>query len=344
MTEALSDVKVTLDVQTPSAPENLGILAIFIKDTETSVKTYTNPDADTLSTDLAGNSTALAAAQGYVAADDHADKLVVIRYKDGEILTAHNTYADVGYEFAVVAGDSAAADAAVLANAFDGEKSRFVVYPVPATTDTVTKADSIASGFRGTSRAIIFAAGTTTNAAYTAAGNLVGTLGNEKVGSITWKFKNLSAVTPTDLNAGQIKQLHQNKIFTYATKAGKAQTTEGFTVSGEFIDELHGDDWVKASVESALQKLLCDSPKLAYDSQGIASINAAITAVLMEANTNGIILTDAETNKGAFEVTTKSRDEVAQSDVATRKYSGASFTYRRAGAIHEVKVTGTVTL
>lgn len=175
-------------------------------------------------------------------------------------------------------------------------------------------------------------------------GALVGALANRTVGSITWKFKTLGGVKPVDLTASQISTLHDNGMFTYVVKAGAAQTSEGLTVSGEYIDNLHGDDWIKVNIESTLQALLNNTAKLTYDTAGINSIEASVTAVLMTATANGIILTNDDTGNGDFEVTTVSRANSDPADIAARKYNGLSFSYVRTGAIHSIKVHGTVTL
>lgn len=341
MADILTDIKVKLDVKQVTAPQNLGILALFIKGTTAGSKTYT--DYEGFAADFASNQPALSAASGYFAQEDHAEELVAITYTDNNLAQAVEDYYSTGYEFAFAVGDDGTA-AATLAGIFDGKAERFSVYPIAATTDNVTAADTIVGKFSGLQRGIIFAAGEDENGAAYAAGALIGALGNETVGSITWKFKTLTGVKPVSLNARQIKALHKDHIFTYVTKAGINQTSEGFTVSGDFIDDLHGDDWVKSSVGEALQNLLSTTNKVSYDAQGIASINAAITGVLMEATENGIILTDSETNKGDYTVTTKSRAETSVKDVSIREYKGASFTYTRSGAIHTVTVTGEVSL
>ena len=43
-------------------------------------------------------------------------------------------------------------------------------------------------------------------------------------------------------------------------------------MSGEFIDALHGDHWVKSNIETNVQRLLSTTDKLTFDSNGIAFI------------------------------------------------------------------------
>ena len=107
---------------------------------------------------------------------------------------------------------------------------------------------------------------------------------------------------------------------------------------------MHGDDWVKASLETELQKLLSNSKKITFDSAGIAQIDATVTAVLTTATNNGIISENPETKAGEFSVYTASRAESSDEDVAQRNYTGLKFSYTRSGAIHTVKVNGQINI
>ena len=125
-------------------------------------------------------------------------------------------------------------------------------------------------------------------------------------------------------------------------RSGINQTSEGTTMGEDFIDALHGDDWIKASIETSLQHLLSSTKKLSFDAAGIATIDAAVTDVLTTATTNGIVLTDPETGAGQFTIKTVSRADTPQEDIASRQYNGLSFSYKRAGAVHSVTVSGEI--
>lgn len=169
----------------------------------------------------------------------------------------------------------------------------------------------------------------------------VGENGNREVGSITWKFKTLIGITPEDLTAAELQDIHDNGGYAYVRKAGQDQTSEGKVVSGEYIDVMHAKDWVKVNAENSLQQLLQAAPKLPYDNRGIAALEGALTNVLTQAFTQGIIA-ETEDGQADFSMNFPSRSEVSPALRADRIYSGATFEFALAGAIHEARIKGTI--
>ena len=351
MNKSLSDVNVILDVLQPAIPENLGKLAVF-------VKSETAPSGDGETPQAASTSASIQAftdveellnkvtnkdvqnlAKGYFNQSNHGEEFYVISYSD--LTAALDGYFGEGWEFATVVGDEA--DSAVLSNYVEGKGTKFAVVGLEATDANVEAAETFNQTYIGNKRTIAFMAGTGDDTKY-AVGALIGKLGNETVGAITWKFKTLNGVKAIDFTKAQIDKLHKNGIFTYVNKAGIDQTSDGITIGGEFIDALHGDDWVKASIENNVQNLLTTSGKVTFDSSGIAQIDGVVTSVLQDATTNGIVLIDAESGQGQYTVTAQSRADTPAEDIAQRHYNGLSFSYTRAGAIHSVTVHGTVSL
>lgn len=363
MSNTLSDITIKLNVETPSVPVNMGNLALFVKGDKQNVEGFNS--YEDLQKVYGSNDLVKQVANGYFSQDDHGNKLFVITYTD--IATAATAFYGEGWEFATVipgvkvvtssAGDQGKekeavtvdttndlADTVALSNFIDGKKERFAVVGLPATNENVEKISDTKKAFGNSPRTIIFVSGTNQAEAEYGIGGLVGAVGNETVGSVTWKFRKIGGVKPVDLTVTQIQKLHENNAFTYVTKAALDQTSEGKTLSGEFIDALHGDDWVKASLETELQKLLSNSKKITFDSAGIAQIDATVTAVLTTATNNGIISENPETKAGEFSVYTASRAESSDEDVAQRNYTGLKFSYTRSGAIHTVKVNGQINI
>lgn len=363
MSNTLSDITVKLNVETPSVPVNMGNLALFVKGDKQNVEGFNS--YEDLQKVYGSNDLVKQVANGYFSQDDHGNKLFVITYTD--VATAATAYYGEGWEFATVipgvkvvapsVGDQGKekeavtvdttndlADTVALSNFIDGKKERFAVVGLPATNENVEKISDTKKAFGNSPRTIIFVSGTNQAEAEYGIGGLVGAVGNETVGDVTWKFRKIGGVKPVDLTVTQIQKLHENNAFTYVTKAALDQTSEGKTLSGEFIDALHGDDWVKASLETELQKLLSNSKKITFDSAGIAQIDATVTAVLTTATNNGIISENPETKAGEFTVSTVSRAESSEEDVAQRNYTGLSFSYTRSGAIHTVRVNGQINI
>lgn len=363
MSNTLSDITVKLNVETPSVPVNMGNLALFVKGDKQNVEGFNS--YEDLQKVYGSNDLVKQVANGYFSQDDHGNKLFVITYTD--VATAATAFYGEGWEFATVipgvkvvtssAGDQGKekeavtvdttndlADTVALSNFIDGKKERFAVVGLPATNENVEKIADTKKAFGNSPRTILFVSGANQAEAEYGIGGLVGAVGNETVGSVTWKFRKIGGVKPVDLTVTQIQKLHESNAFTYVTKAALDQTSEGKTLSGEFIDALHGDDWVKASLETELQKLLSNSKKITFDSAGIAQIDATVTAVLTTATNNGIISENPETKAGEFTVSTVSRAESSEEDVAQRNYTGLSFSYTRSGAIHTVRVNGQINI
>ena len=171
----------------------------------------------------------------------------------------------------------------------------------------------------------------------------VGRCAPELPGSITWKFKTLSGVsvsgyTPTEITA--IKEQHGNVVI---SQGGILHTTEGTVLSGEFIDVIRSQDWVKARIAEGVFRLLATSPKVPYDDRGIAMVLAEVQGVMQQATAQGIIARDADGN-GMWSVTAPKRSEIAANNIANRVLPDVKFEFTLAGAIHSVTVRGVISV
>ncbi|MBG9783586.1 DUF3383 family protein [Shouchella lehensis] len=191
---------------------------------------------------------------------------------------------------------------------------------------------------KGQNRTILFYHPVENEAASAA---LIGSVGSLTVGSVTYKFKKLQGLTPQDFDANDLNQIHDAGALAYVTKAGDPQTSEGKTASGEYIDVLHGKDWIKANMETRIQRVLSTSSKVPYTNDGISLIEVTATDVLNLATENGIIAKDTD-GIAMYTVNALGRDEVNDNDRADRIYKGLSFNFDLAGAIHEVSVRGLI--
>lgn len=171
---------------------------------------------------------------------------------------------------------------------------------------------------------------------------LVGANATLTVGSITWKFKELVGITPELLTSNELSGINRCKAIAYVEVNNRGETSEGWTLSGEYIDVLHGILWVKTNVQGKLENFLQENGKVPYEQRGITQLSGVVTQVLEEAYEQGIILTDPITGKGDYSVDTTSRDEQSQQYISDRHYGGLSFTYHVSGAIHTVTVNGQV--
>ena len=160
-------------------------------------------------------------------------------------------------------------------------------------------------------------------------------------GSITWKFKQLMGVPVADVTTTQINDLHSANVNTFISKLGVAQTSEGYTTQGEYIDIARGADWVEARMSERVHYLLFTNPKVPFDNRGIGMVKGEVEAVLQWATTRGIVAVDNDGN-GMFEVTVPDRADTDPVDRANRILKDVRFEFDLAGAIHEVRIAGVI--
>lgn len=173
---------------------------------------------------------------------------------------------------------------------------------------------------------------------------LVGETAGRTAGSFTYKFKTMKGVVAEDLTDTAISDLHANGAFGYVTKAGDDITTEGISQSGKYVDITDSIDYVIQNIEYRVQKLLNNNAKVAYDDKGIALIEGAVTSALQDAYLNGIIATKEDGVTPDYTVSFAPRSQTTAADRESRVYKYGSFSFALAGAVHEVHVTGEVTV
>ena len=158
-----------------------------------------------------------------------------------------------------------------------------------------------------------------------------------KVGGKTAKFKTIQGVRAAKLSTTELNELHEHKMFTYVEKLGVLQTTEGKVLSGEYIDIVLGEYWIRFKMEEALQRLALVNDKIPYTNTGIGMIVGACEAILNRAVEQGIV------EKGQYKVDYKLREDVPSNDVAARKYDYVVWTAMMQGAIHTGQISGILT-
>jgi hypothetical protein len=171
----------------------------------------------------------------------------------------------------------------------------------------------------------------------------IGRAGAADVGSVTWKFKTLAGLQPLDIDSVELDAIHALGANTYVTKAGDNVTSEGKTVSGEYIDIIHARDYLVYSIQDAIQKRMNAMPKIPYDDSGIAILEGETRTILKRADNQGMIARDAD-GLPIYSTSFKARADVDPVDRAARTYNDGTFTFALAGAIHKTTVKGTITL
>ncbi|WP_083677280.1 DUF3383 family protein [Paenibacillus amylolyticus] len=170
---------------------------------------------------------------------------------------------------------------------------------------------------------------------------LIGRVGSAPVGSVTWKFKFLQGIVPLDITDTELREIHAAGAITYVTKAGQNQTSEGKTLSGEWIDVIHSKDYIRFNIEYAIQRLFAKTKKVSFTDTGIAQLESETRTVLQQGFNQGIIAAD-ENGQPMYGTTFQTRAQTDPADRAQRIYNGGSFWFDLAGAIHETTIRGVI--
>lgn len=325
----LMDVQVSISVLTPAPRIGLGVPLILEK--KVGVASYKEYfDLTSLAVDYASTTAAYKKAAAVFAQKNRPNKVAVATY-DTKPSDTLKMYADKPFHFVLMANDLQA-DQVEAGGYMATQDFKMAVFQV----STQPALDAL----KTLKRVILYEHKTVGEHLDAAA---VGEIGSLPVGENTWKFKELVGVTPRTLTAAEIQALDSNNVNAYVFKAGKAQTSEGKTANGEYIDVVHGQDWIKADMENELQTSLQNAGKVPYDNRGINLLEAAVTTTLQRGFRNGII---AEKPDGTadYSITAVPREQTDVQDRANRYYKGLSFRYGLAGAIHAAGVKGSINL
>ncbi|MFX3616224.1 MAG: DUF3383 family protein [Sporolactobacillus sp.] len=340
----ISDVNVTIDVQNPAPLIGLGLPLILTPVAADGTPTYKEyADIDAVKVDYDSTTGVYGKARDFSAQANAGTPVAVQTYTEGSADDAMDNCFDKAWHFAMVAG-GAAADTLAIAKYIEAKNFKFAAVQVADPTGitaygptTDGNGNVTAPGLKRTIVVVHATVGENLDAA------LIGDAGSLTVGSITWKFrKNLVGITPDVFSTDQIKAMHKAGGVTYVVKSGIPQMTEGITAAGEFIDALHGDDWVKINMENDLQTFLMNANKVSYDQHGISQLASVMEGTLKTAFLNGIIDKDPLTNLTTAIVSAPQITDIPRATVVTRILSGLTFDYTRQSAIHEVNVHGTV--
>ncbi|MDF2657764.1 MAG: hypothetical protein K0Q94_555 [Paenibacillus sp.] len=237
----------------------------------------------------------------------------------------------------LIATESDVADIKLIADVVEGKGFKMFATRTDDTTDLVTlKAQDYDRTF------VIYHSSATEVAKYPDAA-WVGARGSSPVGSVTWKFAQLVGITADTIGKATVESVDADGGNVYVMRGGQPRTGEGKTVSGEFIDVIMSKDWVKLNIENSIQTLLNNNPKVPYTNSGIGQLEGATINVLKAGHNQGII---AEDDDGIplYSTNFPSREQSNPADRAARKYTGATFTFQLAGAVHEGAITGTITV
>jgi hypothetical protein len=161
----------------------------------------------------------------------------------------------------------------------------------------------------------------------------------EDAGSITWAYKQLSSVSSQTLTTTERTNLENKNVNFLSTLAGVAITRYGKASGGEFIDVMHGTDWLAARIQERVYTLLLNNDKLPYTDAGIQAVRAEILAQLDQGIARNFIASDP-----APTCTVPLASDVSAADKSSRTLNDVMFRATLAGAIHKVAIEGELNL
>nr|DAM61509.1 MAG TPA: tail sheath protein [Caudoviricetes sp.] len=157
------------------------------------------------------------------------------------------------------------------------------------------------------------------------------------VGGKTAKFKEVQGVKRANVSDTQIADLHKSGINTYVEKLGVLQRSEGLVLSGEYLDIVLAEYWIRFRMEERVLRASFVNDKIPYTNVGIGILVGEVRGTLEEAITQGIVI------PGQIRVDYRRREDVPSNEVALRKYDYIVWTVQLAGAIHQGQISGVLT-
>ncbi|UAV89934.1 major tail protein [Pseudomonas phage REC] len=161
----------------------------------------------------------------------------------------------------------------------------------------------------------------------------------EQPGSNTWAYKALSGATVSVLSDTESTNIHNKSASTYETVGGLNSTIGAKMFGGEWIDVIIFVDWLEARMKERLWSRMVNSKKIPFTAAGAAIIEAEIRGQLNDGVRVGGLAPSPAPTVNVPDVLTLSTNARAQ-----RIFEGITFEARLAGAIHFVKIAGTVTV
>lgn len=249
-----------------------------------------------------------------------------------EITTVDNSW------YALMIESHVEADVLAVAGQIEGMKKVFATssqstdIKTTSTTDTFSKLEAL--GYQRTFG--VFSA--TADAEFPEAA-WVGYQLQEQPGSNTWAYKALSGVTVSTLSDTESTNIHNKSASTYEQVGGLNSTIGAKMFGGEWIDVIIFVDWLEQRMKERLWSRMANSKKIPYTAAGAAIIEAEIRAQLNDGIRVGGLAQSPAPTVDVPDVLSVSVNARAQ-----RIFEGITFEARLAGAIHFVKISGTVTV
>lgn len=155
-------------------------------------------------------------------------------------------------------------------------------------------------------------------------------------GSATWALKTLQSLPVYDLGGGAVTKCRNKNVNTYLSCAGISITQEGQVGSGEYIDVIHGCDWLKARIQNLVFGVIVNQDKVPYTDTGVQMVVSPLKQALDEAVKYDILKN--------YEVEYPAVADISATEKGSRFLPDVKFTAELSGAIHSTRINGVITL
>lgn len=332
----IKDVNVTIDIQNVVGASGLGYPLIVYKGS--TAKAYTEADLQTARntftdvTDLIDN---------IMAGKNPPEKIAVIGLESvtvEAVTAAINGVMDKGWRQLVIADTDFEATTAFFTTIEATDKMLFI--PTAALP-------TLSGGEKWTHERVVAVSGTTYADAETGVMNIACILGETcglEVGSFTYKntiVSNGNVMSNADYKTATASSASHPPFLAILEKCGDNVISDGCTVGGDFIDVIDSKDYIINQLEYKTQKTLNNQAKIPYTNNGIAMLESVAVDVLNTAYNNGMIA-EQEDGSPDYNVNYELRENSQAEDIQARKYVGGNFDFVLSGAVHTVKIRGTI--
>lgn len=166
---------------------------------------------------------------------------------------------------------------------------------------------------------------------------LMGKMLPQHPGSASWAFKQIEGVSKLNIASDLLTSLETIHINRYLNIKDVGVVLDGRVASGEYIDIIHGTDWLNVRIQERLFRVLMSNPKIPYTLKGVDLVRSEILAQLQEGVHRGLLAASPEP-----QVSIPNIDEVDPILRGQRILPNVKFSARLAGAIHAVQINGNV--
>lgn len=332
----VSDVKVIINLAKPTGKAGTGIPLILAGKETTAVPYTVCGDIDEVKTLFAETTTVYKMAQLLFMQDDAPEKIAVCGSLDGS-KTALEKIWDKNFRQIMIAslGEEGEDTLKTISDYVEAKKDKLLFVTINSLSDISTLIEP--------ERTIAFKYGTTEKPAPEAVAALVGATAGLTAGSFTYHDVILKGLEPEEFTTAEFTSYQDKNVICFVEKAGDNVTTDGKSLSGEFIDIIDTKDWLVREIEYRTQRVLNMNKKVSYDNRGISQLESVAVGVLKEGYENGMI---AVTDDGLpdYYVAYAPRSETDPNDRLVRLYKLGKFGFGLAGAIHNVQVRGEISI